>query len=251
MTLLKSSIRKSALLKDGGYARVDEDDRFIDYYGTIQSVVTSSAQNDSGLFETNLHDERYLPFEGAGVISAWRLELPAEFRQFDYDTISDVILHVRYTARQGGDQLRDAAVAHLKNIVSPANQAGLALLFSLKHDFPGEWSRFVADISNVEDNQDAIFVATVKRDYFPYFTQGKNVNINAIQLHAITGGEVNSATLEGTDLSGLTDALTDNGEFQASFTRAQLQNQLQLDRDDFQREDVSIFLQVSYTIDGD
>jgi hypothetical protein len=106
LLLLKSRLRKSPLLKEGEYGREgSEDDRFVDYYGTIQSVVTSTGQNDSGLFETNLRDERFLPFEGAGAESTWKLELPAEFRQFDYNTISDVILHVRYTARQGGSLL--------------------------------------------------------------------------------------------------------------------------------------------------
>jgi Tc toxin complex TcA C-terminal TcB-binding domain len=31
------------------------------------------------------------------------LKLPATFRQFDYNTISDVIVHIRYNARQGVD----------------------------------------------------------------------------------------------------------------------------------------------------
>jgi Tc toxin complex TcA C-terminal TcB-binding domain len=35
----------------------------------LQSIVTSSAQNDSGMFETNLRDERFLPFENSGVVS--------------------------------------------------------------------------------------------------------------------------------------------------------------------------------------
>jgi hypothetical protein len=52
--------------------------------------------------ETNLRDERVLPFEGAGVESTWKLELSAEFRQFDYNTISGVILHVCYTVRPVG-----------------------------------------------------------------------------------------------------------------------------------------------------
>jgi hypothetical protein len=103
LSLLKSSVRKSPLLKDGEYAREgSEDDRFADSFGALQSMVTSSGNNDAGMFETNLRDERFLPFEGAGVESTWKLELPREFRQFDYSTISDVILHLRYTARQGG-----------------------------------------------------------------------------------------------------------------------------------------------------
>ena len=72
LSLLKSGIRKMQVLRDGAYAREDaEDERFEDYFGSLQSIVTSSAQSDSGLFETNLRDERYLPFENAGAISEW------------------------------------------------------------------------------------------------------------------------------------------------------------------------------------
>src|SRR5262249_41412528 len=64
LSLLKSSIRKSPLLSDDGYARTGSDDgRFVDYYGSIQQTVTSNGNNDSGMFETNLRDERFLPFE--------------------------------------------------------------------------------------------------------------------------------------------------------------------------------------------
>jgi len=37
------------------------------------------------------NDERYLPFEGSGAVSQWRLELPTDVPQFDHDTISDVV----------------------------------------------------------------------------------------------------------------------------------------------------------------
>ena len=78
LTLLKSSIRKTTQV-GADYARDagGEDDRFSDYFGSMQSITTSSAQNDTGMFETNLRDERYLPFEHSGVISQWQLELPA------------------------------------------------------------------------------------------------------------------------------------------------------------------------------
>jgi len=41
------------------------------------------------------------------VISEWQLQLPADRARktrhnSKYDTISDVILHIRYTAREGG-----------------------------------------------------------------------------------------------------------------------------------------------------
>lgn len=75
-----------------------------------QAIFTSTGQNDSGMFETNLHDERYLPFENSGIVSEWQLELPADVRQFDYDTISDVILHVRYTAHDARSPGRKLSV---------------------------------------------------------------------------------------------------------------------------------------------
>ena len=103
LSLLKSSLRKSPVAGDGYARQGSEDDRFVDYIGAVQSIVTSSGQNDSGMFETNLRDERFLPFEGAGAESTWKLDLPQDYRTFDYDTISDVILHIRYTARQGVD----------------------------------------------------------------------------------------------------------------------------------------------------
>ena len=72
------------------------------------------------MFEPNLRDERYLPFEDAGVISEWSIELPKEFRQFDYDTTSDVVLHIRYTAREGGSLLKQQAISELQTAI-PAN----------------------------------------------------------------------------------------------------------------------------------
>jgi Tc toxin complex TcA C-terminal TcB-binding domain/Neuraminidase-like domain/Putative peptidoglycan binding domain len=66
-------------------------------------IVTSSGQNDAGLFDVNLRDERWLPFEGQGAVSSWTLTLDPRDNDFDLSTVTDVILHVRYTARAGGD----------------------------------------------------------------------------------------------------------------------------------------------------
>lgn len=90
-SLQSSTVRYSPLVGEG-YARDGADAlRFVDRFGGIQSVVTIRGTNDNGLFESSAGDDRLLPFEGCGVIGAWRLELPRELRQFDYETISDVI----------------------------------------------------------------------------------------------------------------------------------------------------------------
>jgi hypothetical protein len=81
------------------------------------------------------------PFEGAGAISTWRLELPIEFKTFDYGTISDVILHLRYTSRRS-DALRGKATAALKAHLSDVTARPLSRLVSIRHEFPTEWRRF-------------------------------------------------------------------------------------------------------------
>ena len=42
----------------------------------FQQVALSQGINDSGLFQLNFNDERYLPFEGTGVESTWKLAFP-------------------------------------------------------------------------------------------------------------------------------------------------------------------------------
>ena len=63
------------------------------------AIATCTGSGDTGMFELNFRDERYLPFEGAGAISTWRLELPQAIRLFDYNTIADVVIHLSYNAR--------------------------------------------------------------------------------------------------------------------------------------------------------
>lgn len=162
LTLLSNSVRKDA----GGqnYEKLVDDSRFIDDFSSIQSIVTSGAQADAGVFETNLREERYLPFEGAGAISTWRLELPSEIRQFDYDTIADVILHVRYTAREGGDQLKQSAATYARSHIA---RGAPVRLFSVRHEFPSEWAKFR---SGKDLNID------IKPEHYPFWTRGTGSN---------------------------------------------------------------------------
>ena len=186
LTLLKSSIRKTPILRDDVYVREDaEDDRFSNYFGRLQSIVTSSAQNDSGLFETNLRDERYLPFENSGVISEWQLELPADVRQFDYDTISDVILHLRYTAREGGNLLKSGAVTALKTAIDEAQMAGSVRLFSIRHEFPSEWAKFKS-VKLDDPTKTAELMITLRDEHYLFWSQGRLQTVKKIGIYAKT-----------------------------------------------------------------
>ncbi|TRX60188.1 hypothetical protein FNH22_09070 [Fulvivirga sp. M361] len=144
LTLLSSRVRKSQQTSEGYAYTGVEDDRFIHYLSSTQGIATSSAQRDSGLFEFNFRDERYLPFERMGAVSRWRITLPDDYRQFDYDTISDVILHLNYTARDGGEPLKTAASQNLQqglNLILDElsnTDTGLQRLFSFEREFPNQ-----------------------------------------------------------------------------------------------------------------
>ncbi len=188
-TLLKSSIRKSPAI-DPEYTRQGpEDPRFSDFLGSLESVVASSAQNDSGLFETNLHDQRYLPFENSGVISEWMIELPAnpsadEPAQFDYSTITDVILHIKYTARDGGESLRNAAMENLKNKIMEGTAPGCTRLFDIRHEFPSEWAKFTSPQSETNGRYELFL--NLKEEYYPFWSKGKPKSLKQIIMIAKT-----------------------------------------------------------------
>jgi hypothetical protein len=182
LTLMRHSYRRDANIPAGGKYNGDpyKDTRFVSVVGEQQAeaVVTSSTQNDTGLFETNLRDERYLPFEGAGVISEWKIELAQKFRAFDYNTISDVVLHLRFTAKDG-KALKDRAVENLddalNDIVSTgAQEPGLTRVFSLRHEFASEWHRFVKPTA---DEIDLTMTLPLGKDRFPSIFRDPKVTL--------------------------------------------------------------------------
>lgn len=145
LTLLDNRVRMSTGTNTG-YGYVDcDDERFLHNIHTVNSIATSAAQNDSGVFELNFRDERYLPFEGAGAISSWRIEMPRDCNHFDFDTITDVIMHVKYTARDGGAAFKEAVLQYRDDAIEGLFNNGLVFvqMFSAKHAFSADWQRFL------------------------------------------------------------------------------------------------------------
>jgi hypothetical protein len=180
LTLLKSSIRKSSLLRDGRYARESaEDSRFSDHFGSLDAIVTSTAENDSGMFD--IRDERYLPFEGSGAISEWQLDLPEDLRSFDYDTIQDVVLHVRYTAREGGAPLRTGSRAALAAWTEQTAKPPLSRMFSVPHEFATEWSGFFAPAEGTSPAAPALSLELVA-ERFPIQFRGRDKTLTVHEV---------------------------------------------------------------------
>ena len=154
----------------------------------VTKVAASSAQNDSGNFELNFRDERYLPFEGAGVVSNWELELMTDkkLRQFDYNTISDVIMHVRYTAREEGRN-KATVIAALKSKLNDlkvnvnelgSDKQGFLRLIQPRFEFPTEWHKMKTEGTGQ-------FNLPISREHFPYLVQLGNINIKEFLVYRV------------------------------------------------------------------
>jgi hypothetical protein len=110
-----------------------------------QQVAISRGVDDSGVFELDFHDERYLPFEGTGAVSSWELQLPQSTNRFDLNAIGDVIVTVRYTAIDGGEPYAKEVKALLGSNPLPG-----ACYLSLAQAYQSQWAAFMANHSEPE-----------------------------------------------------------------------------------------------------
>jgi hypothetical protein len=106
-------------------------------------IAASTAQSDAGVFEFNFRDERYMPFEGAGVNSSWQLSLPTLVKPFDYSTISDVILRISYTAYEDTTSALETDQEAVTGILASLTDPGVTRVLSMRNDFPEAWNALV------------------------------------------------------------------------------------------------------------
>jgi hypothetical protein len=193
LTLVANSLRTVPTLLGGKYPRdtMNPDPRFRDGVTSIQSIATSTAVDDAGLFQLRFDDERYLPFEGAGAISSWHLRLNPAVAQFDHDSISDVVVGVQYTAREGGGLLRQEASKDigeaLSTAVLAADRAGLYRVIDLKRELPTEFYRFLHPANSADEQ-----VLTIENlaERLPYFTRAfPTKKVRAVEVVAKFGND--------------------------------------------------------------
>ena len=158
------------------YDPCPDDPRIVRQYGAREAIATSSGQNDSGLFELNFNDERYLPFEYMGAVSRWRIELPPENNYFELSTLSDAIVRLNFMAREGGELLRHAA-----------NQSAQRHLpgdgwcyFDVRHEFPNAWQLF-RDRSHGKREAE-LLTLRFDRKMFPFIPGGREIWISKMAI---------------------------------------------------------------------
>ena len=196
LTLVANQVRIKTDTSSG-YAEnpVGSDPRFIYNYAAIpQKIATGNAQDDPGLFVTaiasNIADQRYLPFENAGAISSWHLEMPQATNEVDLSTVGDVVMHLYYTALDGGAPLQQAAQA---NNVANQPTSGVKV-FSAQNDFAAAtptntnpypqtpWQAFIAT-PIAPANQ--VLTLAISPTKFPPWTRGKTITVTSVTVLAV------------------------------------------------------------------
>jgi hypothetical protein len=163
------------------------------------SIATSTAQADSGVFEFSFRDERYMPFEGAGAVSSWKLSLPKSFRQFDYHTINDVIVHISYTAEENSDLRRIVEAqnnrtegALLRYFSTQSSERAL----SLRQDFSSALNRLQ------HSAVDTPVRIQITDKYLPIFFRDRNIQIAeaTLALKTAEGQSTNNFRIDINDV---------------------------------------------------
>lgn len=97
---------------------------------------------------------------------------------------TNVVLHLRYTAREGGEPLRKAATEELSTAVDAAvrsaEQQGLARSFSLRHEFPSDWHRFLNPPAGQTGDQPIRI--NLEKARFLFLLQSKPITLSRIRL---------------------------------------------------------------------
>jgi hypothetical protein len=180
LRLVKNTIRLNTSIVPE--YQFNNDQRFTSNYTPCTSMATSSGQNDSGQFELNFRDERYLPFEGAGAISTWNFELNGKYgendiSQFNFDTISDIIIHLKYTAREDNGIFKKKAI---ENLISYLKEKGpLLRLFNVRQEFGNQWDR-------LKQLKDGVLELNVDKRHLPFFVHNYTIVLTRIEILADT-----------------------------------------------------------------
>jgi hypothetical protein len=178
LTLMANKVRTSTDLS-AGYTEtpVGTDPRFIyTYAANSQKIALGNAQDDPGLFLTalnnNLTDTRYLPFENAGAVSSWHLEMQQANNEVVLANVTDIWLHLYYTAQDGGDAFKQAVEAD-----NLANQPTSG--FQLVSPQSGSSASPVG-------GTEGILTFAPSPSQFPGWTLGKSMTVTSLSMMAVS-----------------------------------------------------------------
>ncbi|MFV8755454.1 neuraminidase-like domain-containing protein [Nannocystaceae bacterium ST9] len=133
-------------------------------------------EDNNGLFELRFDNDRYLPFEGTGAVSSWRLQLGGQTTAFDVDDLLDVTIKLKYTALDGGE----AFAQRVRGLLKPYDALRL---FDMSYDFADSWPDFLAD------PEAKTFPMLLTRELFPNLSSSRIAGVVA-RIEADPGADL-------------------------------------------------------------
>lgn len=160
-----------------------------------QQIAVSKGVDDNGLFQLNFNDDRYLPYEGTGAVSSWTFQLPPDTNRINFNSISDVIVKIKYTAIDGGNSFATKVKALYK---TPAPQYVnlLAKTMEMNQTYADAWYKLFN--TPPADNKQSI-TFNVTDNYV--LTTLRNIKLHAVLLQFEAA---DNALVNGSDFMSLT-----------------------------------------------
>ena len=84
-------------------------------------------------------------------------------------------------AREGGTALRTGAEKNLISRIDEAQAAGSVRLFSIRHEFPGEWAKFKAPVASGARSQ---LKVNLREEHYPFWSRGRLNSVKLVELFA-------------------------------------------------------------------
>ncbi len=147
--------------------------RTIEVRRTPDLIAFTSPNNATGMFELEPAGDMLLPFEGMGVDTTWRLEMPRAANPFDYRTIADVIMTVDYTALHSFDY-RQQVIQRLDTRMTGERS------FSVRDEFADAWYQLHNPEQVDEPDQMVVRFETSRADFPPNI---ENLAIDHVLLY--------------------------------------------------------------------
>jgi hypothetical protein len=185
------AIYQTAPQKSGSAPAQPNADAMRQNWASSQQIALSKGVDDSGLFALSYDDPRYLPFEATGAVSSWTLSMPLETNQIDFSGISDVIITVKYTAKDGGSAF-GREVTGLYTGTDKQYQNIRINSFDLNQAFANSWYKLFQTPPDADKKQTMTFPVSTN----VVLPNLKNVQLNqiVIDLETASGAAISNNT---------------------------------------------------------
>lgn len=179
------------------------DNRFVQSNTPFREIIVSTGMNDNGVNldpSSNVNEtyqQQYLPFQHAGFISEWSIDLNQkdadhDYSQVNWNTLSDLLITGILSVDTDYGQYAAGAGKYLEDIFKKFDREQPFSLFnSIKNDYPNDFHRF-----EIATNGTPLSFS-IDKSRFPYIAQHHKITVKEIEVSTKSGQLADNAFGEG------------------------------------------------------